>query len=314
MSTEVAAATTDSPSTPSVAVIIVTYASGKVLARCLEHVAAQSRRPDLVVIVDNCSPDSSYLEEVPSGPPFRVVRLQRNEGFCAGNNIGYALARACSYVLFLNPDAFLFEDFLARALEWMERPENASVGCITGTLLGFDVESSRPTGLIDSTGIFQKWYGRWYDRGQGAPAATLPPAAFEDIPAACGALMVCRTAALEQAAVAPGEVFDAGFFMYKEDIDLSLRMRARGWRVAYLSSLLCHHGRGWQGRHAVSYRARYLSIRNELRVCLRNRLRGLPYSLVKLPYVVALEPLLQSLHRRLSPPPGTDRDGSGMRP
>lgn len=314
MSTEDSAATPGSRSAPAIAVIIVTYASGQVLGKCLAHLAAQSRRPDRVVIVDNCSPEPSYLDEIPAAPPLHLVRLPRNEGFCTGNNIGFGLAHGCEYALFLNPDAFLSEGFLEQALTWIERPENASVGCLTGTLLGFDVKKEGPTGTIDSTGIFQKWYGRWYDRGRGTSAASLSLSAPEDVPAACGALMFCRASALKEAAVRPGEVFDPGFFMYKEDIDLSLRMRAAGWRVVYLPGLLCHHARGWQGRNVVSYRARYLSIRNELRVCLRNGLRGLPYSVVKLLYVVFLEPPLQSLKRRLSRQVGTDPGGSGTRP
>lgn len=104
--------------------------------------------------------------------------------------------------------------------------------------------------------------------------------------------MLCRAQALDEASLHPGAIFDASFFMYKEDIDLSLRLRAKGWRIVLAPELLCHHGRGWQGRRTASYRARYLSVRNELRICLRHRLRGLPYSLAKFLYVVAIERVL----------------------
>lgn len=259
---------------------------------CLDSLRQQTRPADLVVIVDNKSPDPAYLEEIPAAPPFRLVRGSRNEGFCGGNNTGYGLARSCKYVLFLNPDAFLSSNFIGDALRWMERPESARVGCLTGTLLGFDVAAQHPTGKIDSAGIFQTGYGKWYDRGQGAPwDPGTAQSAIEAVPAACGALMFCRTEALEQVALANHEVFDGQFFMYKEDIDLSLRLRARGWRVLYNPQLLCYHGRGWQGRSAMSYRAKYLSARNELRVCRRNRLKGLSYSLLKLVFVMTIERL-----------------------
>lgn len=280
---------------PTIAVIIVAYDSGRVLRRCLDCVLGQTRRADLIVVVDNDSPDPSYLDEIPSAAAVRVIRLPRNEGFCEANNVAYAVARECSYVLFLNPDAFLSEAFLEEALARMERPESASVGCLTGTLLGFDIERGRPTGLIDSMGIFQSWYGRWYDRGRGTPAGSIAASGSVELPAACGALMLCRVRALEEASLRPGAVFDASFFMYKEDIDLSLRLRARGWRIVLAPDLLCHHGRGWRGRGAASYWARYFSTRNELRICLRHRWRGLPYSLAKLLYVVAIERALARL-------------------
>jgi N-acetylglucosaminyl-diphospho-decaprenol L-rhamnosyltransferase len=283
----------------TVAVVIVAYDSGRVLGMCLGSLQAQTRRPDLVVVVDNNSPDPAYLESVPREPPFELLRRARNAGFCGGNNTGYALARGCKYVLLLNPDAFLSERFIEDALAWMEEPRNARVGCLTGTLLGFDVDTGRATGKIDSTGVFQKWYGKWYDRGQGssADADTLRKDP-EDVPAACGALMFCRTAALEQVASGTGEIFDPRFFMYKEDIDLSLRLRARGWRIAYWPQLVCHHGRGWQGRALASHRAKYLSALNELRVCWRHRWATLPYSLAKYAYVALLErPLLHVVGR-----------------
>jgi N-acetylglucosaminyl-diphospho-decaprenol L-rhamnosyltransferase len=279
-------------SNPTVAVVIVTYNSARVLHKCLDSLQGQTRCADLVVIVDNNSTDQAYLEEIPSAAPFRVLRGSRNEGFCGGNNTGYALARRCKYVLFLNPDAFLSNRFIEEALQWIERPERARVGCLTGTLLGFDVVAGRPTGKVDSSGVFQTWYGKWYDRGQGAPwDPATAPSTIEALPATCGALMFCRTEALEQVALANHEIFDRRFFMYKEDIDLSLRLRARGWQIRYNPQLLCYHGRGWQGRSAMSYRAKYLSALNELRVCRRNRLKGLSYSLAKLVFVVTIERL-----------------------
>lgn len=293
---------------PSIAVIVVAYDSGRVLQRCLDCLSAQTQQADRILVVDNSSPSPSYLDQIRFPAAVRLIRLPRNEGYCRANNLAYAMARDCTYVVFLNPDAFLSEGFLEEARSWMERPDNASVGCVTGTLLGFDVELGRPTGLIDSTGIFQKWYGRWYDRGRGTPMCHPAADSAEEVPAACGALMFCRTRALDDAALRAGQVFDPTFFMYKEDIDLSLRMRSSGWRIVYVPGLLCHHVRGWQRRRFVTRRARFLSTRNELRLCLRNGGRGLPYGLAKYVYVVAIEPILLALQQHLTHPPGKARD------
>ncbi len=83
-----------------------------------------------------------------------------------------------------------------------------------------------------------------------------------------------------------GGVFDPNFFMYKEDIDLSLRLRAKGWRLMLWPKLLCYHGRGWQGRRRMPMNTKYLSSRNELRLCLRYRLWGLPYTIFKCAFIV----------------------------
>jgi N-acetylglucosaminyl-diphospho-decaprenol L-rhamnosyltransferase len=290
----------------SVAVVIVTYASESVLGDCLAALMRQTQPPDLVVVVDNNSPDPSYLESIPADRRFVLVRNEKNVGFCGGNNIGYRLARAHTFVLFLNPDAFLTPSFIEHALARISKPGNHAVGALTGTLLGFDVRHQRPTGRIDSTGVFQTWYGRWYDRGQGMNWSSQSKSAEpEDVPAICGALMLCRTQALEDAALRPEEVFDPAFFMYKEDIDLSLRLRRKGWRLLYEPALLCYHGRGWQKRRAMSHHARYLSAKNELRLSARNAPIGLPYSLAKYAFVASIERILSiatralvTLHRR----------------
>jgi N-acetylglucosaminyl-diphospho-decaprenol L-rhamnosyltransferase len=252
--------------------------------------------------VDNCSSDPSYLDEAAVIPGIQVLRLPSNEGFCGGNNCGYASSGGYDYILFLNPDAFLSKSFIEDALRIMENPKNAGFAALTGTLLGFDVSRGCPTGEIDSTGIFQSWYGKWYDRGQGAKyseSLAVSPN-LEEVPALCGALMLCRRHALEQVLIRSTEVFDRTFFMYKEDIDLSLRLRRKGWKLGYSSDLRCFHGRGWAGRGNMSHRSRYLSARNELRVCLRNRTRGVLYSVLKFAYVCFVEIGIPQLYIRLS--------------
>jgi GT2 family glycosyltransferase len=276
---------------PTVAVIIVTFNSSAVLMRCIDALKSQCRRPEAVFVVDNCSSDTGYLEDVASIAGIHVLRLPSNEGFCRGNNHGYAKASGYDYILFLNPDAFLGKSFMQDALRIMENPNNSSFAALTGTLLGFDVFRGCPTGLIDSTGIFQTWYGKWYDRGQGIEyiESLAVSSNLEEIPALCGALMFCRRHALEEALIRTTEVFDSTFFMYKEDVDLSLRLRKKGWKLGYCPRLQCFHGRGWAGRGNMSRRSRYLSARNELRVCLRNRTKGFLYSMLKFIYVCFVE-------------------------
>lgn len=275
---------------PTVAVVIVTYSSAPVIALCLDALEKQKRAPDLVVIVDNCSPDPGYLDALHTTLPLQLVRNPRNDGFCGGNNLGYSFARDHDLVLFLNPDAFLREDFLERALAWMALPAHQDVGVLTGTLLGYDVTGRAPTGLIDSTGIFPTWYGRWYDRDQGSKLnSRINGPAVEAVPAVCGALMLCRSRALAEVGGREANVFDPDFFMYKEDIDLSLRLRASGWKLIYFPLLVCYHARGWQGRLAMSPVAKRRSARNDLRISLRHRPAGLPFALLKLGYVLLLE-------------------------
>jgi N-acetylglucosaminyl-diphospho-decaprenol L-rhamnosyltransferase len=274
-----------------VGVIVVTFNSELVLGRCIESILNQSRVPETVIVVDNCSVDQSYLEFLSDIANCQVVRLSENGGFCRGNNRGYACLSGTEYVLFLNPDAFLARTFIEDAVAAMEDPANSRVGALSGALLGFDVVGDRPTGKVDSLGIFQTWYGKWYDRGQGAayPTHIHESSIVESVPALCGALMFCRGSALEEVMLRGTEIFDDTFFMYKEDIDLSLRLRRKGWTMGFCGRLHCYHGRGWTSRRKMLPFFKYLSARNELRVSLRNHAKGFVYSSLKFLYVCIVE-------------------------
>jgi GT2 family glycosyltransferase len=279
-------------SSKTVSVVIVTHNSEKVISRCVDALTDQTRRADKIVIVDSCSVSQRYLDEIERG--VTLIRSNSNVGFCRGNNIGVRACADSDYILFLNPDAFLSPTFIADAVNWIERPENSGVGILTGTLLGFDIDSGRPSNRVDSTGLFQNWYGRWYDRDQGNILNdSLPRSQIEELPAACGALMFCRNSALADVLLRGEEVFDESFFMYKEDIDLSLRIAQRGWRVSYVPGLISWHGRGWGDRRNVAPWAKKISARNELRVCWRNRGKGLLFTLAKYVFVHMIEPVFE---------------------
>ena len=240
-------------------VIIVTHNSATLLPVCLAHLNAQRQPISTVIIVDSGSEDSRYLDNLDCRWPIVVVK-NRNIGFGRANNIGFQQIQGDDgVVVFLNPDTFLPVDFLAGAVNRLEA--NPLAGAISGKLLGFDLKQMKATGKIDSTGIYRRWYGRWYDRGQGQDD-TGQYEKEESVPALCGALMVCRLLALKEDC---GQPFDPDFFLYKEDIELSIRLRKRGWELIYSAALPAFHCRGWnQNRQSIPYELRIIAAKNEV--------------------------------------------------
>ncbi|MCI5208737.1 MAG: hypothetical protein D3910_08075, partial [Candidatus Electrothrix sp. ATG2] len=60
-------------------------------------------------------------------------------------------------------------------------------------------------------------------------------------------------------------VFDPDFFLYKEDIELCLRIRKAGWRLVSLPEILVYHCRGWQkDRQDISFQLRLTAAKSEL--------------------------------------------------
>lgn len=264
------------------AVIIVTHNSQVYLPRCMELLQAQSKKPDAIVIVDSGSKDTSYLSPFQNIEGVQVYVTKENIGFCQGNNLGMSrLPEVIDYVLFLNPDAFLTPNFLEEAINYLDQPCSAHVGALSGLLLGYNMVQRQPTGKIDSAGIFQTWYGKWYDRAQSKDNDG-QYTQVEEVPALCGALFLSRKKALDTIMLGAYEVMDPSFYMYKEDIDLSLRLRRKGWKLIFDPHLVAYHCRGWKtDRSQVPRSLRLLSARNEIRLHKRLRSPYLFYSIFK---------------------------------
>jgi N-acetylglucosaminyl-diphospho-decaprenol L-rhamnosyltransferase len=274
------------PASGQVSVVIVSFNSELVLSRAVSSLLGGTVLPRRIVVVDSGSRNGSYLDTVAAiSERIEVVRLDHNAGFCRGNNIGLAHLAADDDVLLLNPDAFVGRRFLADAASVLKA--DPAIGAVGPKLSGADAHSGTATGLIDSAGIAQRWYGRFYDRGMGEPDHHQYDTGPEDVVALCGAAVLLRRKALEDVRVDDG-LFDESYFMYKEDIDLSFRLRRAGWRTVYDPRLTVLHCRGWQrDRQAMPAWARQRSIANEWRLWRdgwtpeRSRWPAVPYLALK---------------------------------
>lgn len=261
----------------AVHIIIVTHNSAVELPICIEHLIAQNRSIQSLVIVDSGSRDPHYLDSIVHPRLVSVIKAD-NIGFSRANNLGVSELgnQLKGMVIFLNPDTFLPPDYIDRALSALEAHPQGAI--VSGKLMGYDPGNRKPTGRIDSTGIFRRWYGRWYDRGQGE-ADRAQYERIEALPAVCGALMCCRAEALQPFG---NTVFDPDFFLYKEDIELSLRLRKEGWKLVYDPHLVGYHCRGWQvDRSKMDYALRLTAARNELLLYRKHPSPYILWALVK---------------------------------
>jgi GT2 family glycosyltransferase len=91
---------------PRVVAVVVTYNRRELLLESLTALAAQVRRPDAVVVVDNASTDGSAAAVAAEHPAVRLHRLSQNTGgaggFAAG--IGFALADGADLIWLMDDD------------------------------------------------------------------------------------------------------------------------------------------------------------------------------------------------------------------
>ena len=266
----------------SIAAIIVSHNSQDVLPHCLAALARQSQPPTVISIADSGSTDGGYLRELAAVYPIKLA-FAGNIGFARANNLAVREVPAnTEMVVFLNPDTILPPDYLAKALAILRaRPEAAVVA---GILEGYDFTSgnaggnaTNANGRYDSTGVFRAWYGRWYDRDQGRLLTEVKrPATL--VPALCGALLCCRWQALRP--FWP-DIFAPEFFLYKEDIELCLRLRLAGLKILFTPELHAYHGRGWQKRAAMPRALRLAAAKSEILLYRRHPSPYMLFALVK---------------------------------
>ncbi len=219
-------------------VCIVTHNSADDLPSCFAALAAQDVRGLEVVVVDCASSDASVAaaREAPLGDLRRtVVPLAENRGFAGGMNEALRHTEA-PYVLSLNADARPRGDFLRRLLDRAEATDR--LGAVTPRLV-------RPAAdgvtRLDACGMYLLRTWRHLDRGSGEVDRGQydePQRVF----GATGAAVLYARAALDDIAV-DGEVFAEDFHSFREDAELSFRLRERGWEVIYEPSAVAEHRR-----------------------------------------------------------------------
>jgi N-acetylglucosaminyl-diphospho-decaprenol L-rhamnosyltransferase len=219
-------------------VVIVSYRSRDLLRRCLESLRTHSpSRPQHVVVVDNASGDGTAELVRAEFPEVELMQSGSNLGFSRATNLGIRAGRA-EHVLALNPDTRVREGALDRLLEVMdEHPEVGICGCRLELDDGsFDHAARRsfPTPL-SALGHFTGLGRRASATGRLA-AYRAPNVEAGPVDAVNGAFMLIRRKALDEVGL-----FDEGYWMYMEDLDLCYRFARAGWITWYEPTVTVHH-------------------------------------------------------------------------
>lgn len=204
-------------------------------------------RVDLeLVIVDNPHPDyglsAPYLEKniLPLAgvtlPVVTILPQEINLGFAGGNNVGmeYAIAQGFDFVYFLNNDAYLGENtFQPLVAAFAADPQ---IG-ITQSLVLLHPERDK----INSSGNAIQFCGFGYCRDYQVPVAERNFPAVAEIPYASGTAFMIPTELCKKFGG-----WDPDFFMYHEDMEWSLRLKAMGYKIVLVPASTVYHAYEFQ--------------------------------------------------------------------
>jgi GT2 family glycosyltransferase len=228
-------------------VIVVSFNVKGYLSLCISS-ALDAMKPlgegeSELIVVDNASSDDSVGWVQSNQPEVQVISLDKNLGFSAANNIGIRQAQG-DWVLLLNPDTIVPEDTFVKIMNHVS--QDAQIGGLgvpmydgSGQWLP---ESKR--GIPTPWASFCRLSGIW----RLAPSSRVLNGYYfshvgrhetADVEVLSGAFMWLRRAALDEVGL-----LDDAFFMYGEDIDLSMRVVEGGWVNRYYSQAPIVHFKG----------------------------------------------------------------------
>lgn len=232
-------------------IVIVSWNVRDRLRECLASLAASVRDPAFtytVCVVDNASSDGSAEMVRAEFPVVQRIANHENRGFAAACNQGarMTMVSAPEFVLFLNPDMRVTPGCLEGVVSFLRQRRNARVG-IAGCRLTDERGETIPhvrrfPRLTDQLAIlcklphlFPRVLRRYLVEGFDA-------ARESRVDSVRGSCFCVRSELLRTVGL-----FDEGFFLWFEEVDLCTRARQAGWEIAYTPSVTCvdHVGRSF---------------------------------------------------------------------
>jgi GT2 family glycosyltransferase len=220
---------------PDLSVVIPTFNTASMTLRCCRAVLASMPSGTEVIVSDDGSTDGTaelLAREVPS---VQVVRLASNGGFAVAANAG--VGAACGrIVLLLNSDAMVAGGALDASVAAFADP---ALGIIGARLINEDGTSqwsggSTPTlawmiGVVSGAGRFARFFRRKAHKQEY----------LCEVDWVSGAAMAIRRDVWHAAGP-----LDERFRFYCQDIEICVRARKAGWRVAVAEAVRVVHAIG----------------------------------------------------------------------
>lgn len=227
-----------------ISAVLVSYNTERLLYECVERLrAALAGLTHEIIVVDNASPDGSADMVRRRLQDTQLIANHENLFYTRAANQGLRMARG-GYVLIVNPDVLFAEATFHRMFTYLQ--SHPEVGAVSPALVDgtgipeacFCRRRSFESFLLNYSFLRHLFPGRTerinaHIRMEGASRTDV-----REVEVVVDMSLLVRHEALQQIGF-----FDEGFKLYFCDDDLSIRLRAAGWKVMFLGDVANRHDR-----------------------------------------------------------------------
>ncbi|MDQ3098864.1 MAG: glycosyltransferase family 2 protein [bacterium] len=257
--------------------IILNYKTKDETLKCIDSIekcSMPSGYSQKIIVVDNASSDGIERAITGNHPDIQFIQTGANLGYTGGNNAGIRWVMESgeheSLILIVNNDTYFSQNFLPEMIGGLKKHPKA--GIISPKI--YFTKNSWPTPVLDKDKkeISPKttdeiiWYaGGIFDWdniiGGGRGVDQVDQGQFdreEQIEVATGCAMLIPFSVIKKI-----KGFDNKYFMYYEDVDLSVRIKRLGYELWYVpKAIMWHENAGSSG--VGSPLQEYFQMRNRL--------------------------------------------------
>lgn len=244
---------------PLVYIIVLTWNGKKDTLECLNSLKKVSYNNLKVLVVDNASSDGTQEEVQKQFPDVEYILNPTNLRFAHGNNVGikYALTKGADYILLLNNDTTVADNFLDELVTTASR--NSNIGIVGPKMCYY----SDPERIWYAGGKIEWWKGwishigvRELDNGQYDQTKET------DFVSGCSILV--KRDVIEKVGL-----LDTAYYIYGEDVDWCIRASHAGYKIMFEPKAKIWHKLSVSTGGHLSWFKNWNKMKSQLRIMRR---------------------------------------------
>ena len=253
----------------SVAIILINWNNSEYTIECIKSLNKTSYRNKKIFVIDNNSNDNSVKKIKNLFSNIDITINKENLGFTGGNNVGIkkALKENFDFIMMLNNDTIVDSKFIEPLISSFDK----NTGAVQPKILNYpDTEYVWSAG-----GDINYFFGTIISKLNNKKNKKLNNKNNELCKWISGCCFFISSSALKNVGF-----LDEKFFVYYEDVDLSLRLTDLNYNLKLINdSIIYHHeGASWKSNKksfqgTLSPVTHYLRMRNHLYLIKKHKIK-----------------------------------------